>query len=197
MNSEKTKNIILTAAGLLCALLTFLALIYCNNLYFWLGDYAIIGFIVFPVLALGIIIYASMLIFKKQKIGYVIPVAVALIGCLLAFILSNEASLSKIEGDFLKHENEFNRIVKTAEVAEGTFDIDSKELKGVVPEQKLQTVHIGNGNFAYFLIAVDVSDRYEGYVYIPYGTPEDWDSYGFFSEPLDLDKHWFYMSLIK
>ncbi len=199
MNKDKTTIIILGALALIFSLCTFLMLINYNTVYYYLGDkFTTLSFFIFPVLALAVFVVSSIFIFKNNKISYVVPVAIALIGCILAFVLSNDASLSKIETDYLKNENKFNQqIVKIENKPEGLYELDNDDLKSVIPENKVLIVSVGNNKYAYFFIALDAKDRYEGYVYIPHGTPEEWDAFGAFTEPLDIEKCWFYMSLAK
>lgn len=198
MQKDKRLLIILSALALIFSVLSFFALINYNVLYFNLGKYTIFAFIFFPLLCLAIFILSSALIFKKGKISFITPVAIALIGCILAFVLSNDASISKIQSDYLKNENKFNYHVELlSDKKFGVYELDDDKLKWVLPENKVQIESIGNDKKVYFFIALDAEDRYEGYVYAPYGLPELWDVFGEFSEPLDLDKTWYYMLLPK
>ena len=198
MQKDKRLLIILSAFALIFSVLSFVALINYNVLYYYLGKYTIFSFIFFPLLCLVIFIISSTLIFKKGKISFITPVAIALIGCILAFILSNEASISKIESDYLKNENQFNyHIEQLSDKKPGVYELNDDKLKWVVPVNKVQVEAVGNEKYVYFFISLNASDRYEGYVYAPYGLPELWDVFGEFSEPLDLDKTWYYMLLPK
>lgn len=200
MKKDKNIIILLTVCALLCALGTFFALINSNIMYHWFGKYTTLSLLILPFIALLIIIIASIFIFKKNKISFIVPVASALIGCLLAFVLANDASISKIESDYLKHEMALKREVQLytdESVPAGTYTIEDNSLKWLIPERRLQKVAIGNNEYAYFFIALDTSNRYEGYVYIPDGTPMEWDEFGAFTEPLDIEKTWYYMSLLK
>ena len=197
MKKDKKIIIILSVLSAISALGTFFVLINYNLIYAWFGKFALAAFLFFPLIALILFAISSIFIFKKNKVSYVLPVAISLIGCILAFTLSNEASLSKIESDFLKHElTLIQQVQKYEPQGAGTYDLNESSLKLIIPTQKLQIVKIGNKQ-AYFFIALDASDRYEGYVYIPHGTPTDWDEYGQFTEPLDINSHWFYMSMPK
>ncbi len=200
MKKEKLIITLLTISALICAVGTFFALLNTNIMYHIFGDFAVFAMLILPFIALVILIISSVLIFKNNKISFILPVSTALIGCLLAFVLVNDASMSKLESDYLKHEitlkNEVNKL-SSIEVPSGTYSIDNKDLKWLLPESKVQKVALGNNDYAYFFIALETSNRYEGYVYIPDGTPYDWDAYGEFTEPLDIEKTWHYMSLPK
>ena len=67
----------------------------------------------------------------------------------------------------------------------------------MLPTNKVSIESVGNDKKVYFFIALDAPDRYEGYVYAPDGLPELWDFIGEFTDPLDLNKTWYYMSLHK
>lgn len=198
MQKDKRLLIILSALAVIFSVLSFFALINYNVLYYNLGKYTIFAFLFFPLLSLVIFIFSSTLIFKKGKISFITPVAIALIGCILAFVLSNDASLSKIESDYLKNENQLNyHITQLSDKKIGVYELNDDKLKWIIPENKVQIESIGNNKKVYFFIALNAEDRYEGYVYAPYGLPEIWDAFGQFSEPLDLDKAWYYMILPK
>lgn len=198
MQKDKRLLIILSALALIFSVLSFFALINYNVLYHNFGKYTILAFIFFPLLCFGIFIFSSTLIFKKGKISFITPVAIALIGCILAFVLSNEASISKIQSDYLKNENQFNYCTQQLNNKKvGVYELNDDKLKWVIPENKVQIESVGNNKNVYFFIALNAEDRYEGYVYAPYGLPELWDVFGEFSEPLDLDKAWYYMLLPK
>lgn len=198
MQKDKHLLVFLSALALIFSVLSFFALINYNVLYYNLGNYTIFAFIFFPLLCLVIFIISSTLIFKKGKISFITPVAVALIGCILAFILSNDASISKIQSDYLKNENQFNyHIEQLSDKKVGVYKLNDDKLKWVLPENKVQIESVGNDKHVYFFIALNATDRYEGYVYAPYGLPELWDAFGEFTDPLDLDKTWYYMMLPK
>ena len=198
MQKDKRLLIVLSALAVIFSVLSFFALINYNVLYYNLGKYTIFAFLFFPLLSLMIFIFSSTLIFKKGKISFITPVAIALIGCILAFVLSNDASLSKIESDYLKNENQLNyHITQLSDKKIGVYELNDDKLKRIIPENKVQIESIGNDKKVYFFIALNAEDRYEGYVYAPYGLPEIWDAFGQFSEPLDLDKAWYYMILPK
>ena len=195
-NEKKYMLIALTVLSVIFSLGTHFCLINSSIMYYIFDKFTSVALFIFPLLALSIVIFSSIIIFKKSKISYIIPVAISLIGCLLAFALADSSFSSKIQSDFLKNENLFNDIIKDYEsnnVENGTYEIDKKELKFVVPEQKIIIESVGNGNKkAYFIVAVDIEDRYEGYVFDPYGSPPDWLENGEFSEPLDIEQKWSY-----
>lgn len=199
MQKDKRLLIILSVLAVIFSVLSFFALINYNVLYYNLGKYTIFAFIFFPLLCLTIFLFSSTLIFKKGKIAFITPVAIALIGCILAFVLSNDASISKIESDYLKNENQLNyHVEQLKDKNVGVYELNDDKLKWVLPENKVQIESIGNDKKVYFFIALDTDDRYEGYVYAPYGLPELWDAFGQFTEePLDLNKSWYYMILPK
>ena len=198
MQKDKQLLILLSVLALVFSVCSFFALINYNVLYFYLGEFTIFAFLFFPLLCLLIFIFASTLIFKKGKISFITPVAIALIGCILAFVLSNDASISKIQGDYLKNEASFNtQIEQLSDKKTGVYEINDYSLKWIVPLNKVQVESVGNNKYVYFFIALETEDRYEGYVYAPYGLPELWDTFGEFTEPLDLDKAWYYMLLPK
>ena len=195
-NDKKYILVIITALAVIFSLGTHFCLINSSIMYYIFDKFTSVALFIFPLLDLSIVIFSSIIIFKKNKISYIIPVAISLIGCLLAFALADSSFSSKIQSDFLKNENLFNDIIKDYEsnnVENGTYEIDKKELKFVVPEQKIIIESVGNGNKkAYFIVAVDIEDRYEGYVFDPYGSPPDWLENGEFSEPLDIEQKWSY-----
>ncbi len=198
MKKDKLLLIFLSALAVLFSVLSFFALINYNLLYYTFGKYTIFSFIFFPFLCLVIFIISTTLIFKKSKIAFITPVAIALIGCILAFVLSNDASNSKIQADFLKNENLFNdHVEQLSNKNVGIYDLNDKQLKWVLPTNKVSVESVGNDKMVYFFIALDAPDRYEGYVYAPDGFPELWDFLGEFTDPLDLDKTWYYMLLPK
>ena len=198
MKTDKLTITLLSALALIFSVCTFFMLINYNTAYYYFNNFTEIAFFVFPVLALSVFVVSSIFIFKKNKIAYITPVAISLIGCILAFVLSNNASLSKIQTDYLRYETEFNQqITELKDKQEGVYILETDSLKPVIPVNKAQIISVGNNKYAYFFIALDAKDRYEGYVYIPSGTPEDWDTYGAFSDPLDIEKSWYYMSLLK
>jgi hypothetical protein len=122
------------------------------------------------------------------------PVAISLIGCLLAFVLADSSFSSKIQSDFLKKETVFNQIIDdiSTKDAEGTYEIDVNELNFIAPEQKVIVKSVGNGKMAYCVVTIDLDDRFEGYVYDPYGSPDDWLQNGEYSLPLDIENKWSY-----
>ncbi len=198
MKKEKNIILILSVLAVIFSVCTFLILINYNLIYYHFNEFTTLIFLIFPLLSLILFVISSILIFRKNKISFIIPVAIALIGCILAFVLSNDASLSKIETDFLKHENEFNQvIVKLENKPSGLYKLNNDDLKQVIPVNKVLVESVGNNKFAYFFIALDAPDRYEGYIYAPYGTPEKWMALGEFSDELDIEKKWSYMLLHK
>ncbi|MBE7091625.1 MAG: hypothetical protein E7365_00380 [Clostridiales bacterium] len=199
MKKNKFIIFLLSFLAVIFSICTFLILINFNIVYYYFERFSTLVFLIFPLLSVAILVLSSILIFKKNKIVFIVPVTIALVGCLLAFVLSNDASLSKIETDYLKYENQFNsQITKLENKNEGTYNLDDDSLKQIIPVNKVQIISVGNNKYAYFFIALDTPDRYEGYVYIPYGTPEEWDIYGAFTEDsLDINGKWYYMSLLK
>ncbi len=199
----KLKIFILSFLSLVTSVCTYLVLINYNLVYFYFKEYSIFAFIVFPLITAAIVVFTGALIFKNNKMIYLVPATIGIVGCLLAFVLSNDGSNAKIESDFLKNEDCFNQalvLVEDVAPSDEIIEIDVPELKWVLPESKAMIVSVGNGKKAYFFIASDLSDRYEGYVYAPSGTPIEWDDYGYFypeEGSLDLNGAWFYMSLLK
>ncbi len=197
MKKDKIKLIILTVLALAFAAGTFFVLLYSTNIYHFFGKFTIGVFVLFPVCDAVIAIIATTVIFKTGKISYITSVIAALVGCILAFILVNDASLNKIGSDFLRHELTFNNAVKTVSSKEGVYTFDCAELKGVLPEQKVQVVAIDAVHNAILFVALDLPDRTEGYAYVPYGEPIEWDDFGEWSDALDINGHWYYLYLIK
>ncbi len=193
---DKYTFIILTILAIVFSVGTHFCLINSSLMYYAFNNLATIVFFIFPILAICIIIISTIIIFKKKKISYIVPVALSMAGCLLAFSLADSSFSSKIQSDFLKNEKAFNDIVKhyeSSDTKDGTYEIENNELTFVIPENKIIIESVGNGNKkAYFFVAIDIDDRYEGYVYDPYGSPSDWLENGEFSEPLDIEKKWSY-----
>ncbi len=198
MKNEKTKLIVLTVLALAFAAGTFFILLYSNNMYHMFGKFTLAAFLLFPICDAAIAIIATTVIFKSGKISYITPVIAALVGCVLAFILVNGASLNKIESDYLRHELAFNNAVKEIDTGKpGIYPFKCDELKNVLPEQAVQVAAIDAKHSALLFIALDLPDRTEGYAYIPYGEPLEWDEFGEWSDPLDINGNWYYLYLIK
>lgn len=197
-NAKTNKHLllILTVLAVIFSLGTHFCLVNSSIMYYIFNNFATVALFIFPFLALTIVIISSIIIFKKSKISYIVPVAISLIGCLLAFVLADSSFSSKIQSDFLKNEKLFNDIIdhyESTDPKDGTYEIDKKELKFVIPEQKIIIESIGIGNKkAYLMVCIDTEDRYEGYVYDPYGSPPEWLENGEFSEPLDIEQKWSY-----
>lgn len=192
---DKTLFIILCVCGILFSLITHLTLINNSVMYYLFGNITPIALFVFPVLCVILIFISCFFIFKKNNFSFIIPVAISLIGCLLAFTLADGSFSSKIQSDFLKNESEFKKIVEehvSNETTEGTYEIEISKLNFVIPEKKLIISSVGNNKYAYFFVAIDIEERMEGYVYDPYGSPDEWLENGEYSEPLDIDKKWSY-----
>ena len=137
-------------------------------------------------------------LFAEKKVFYTVPVAIALVGCLLAFVLVNDGFMNKLSANFLRHEQAFIQEAKRLEaLPEGEYSIEDDSLRFVLPPYRVICQKIDGRYTACCLLTVDTVDRLEGYVYIPYGAPEDWDTYGAWSDPLDIDGNWFFMSLPK
>lgn len=180
--------------SLLFALGTHWMLINNSFAYYLFDDFTPIALFIFPVLSLIVIVFCCSLIFKYNKISFLTPVAISLIGCLLAFVLADSSFSSKIQSDFLKKETVFNQIIDdiSTKDAEGTYEIDVNELNFIAPEQKVIVKSVGNGKMAYCVVTIDLDDRFEGYVYDPYGSPDDWLQNGEYSLPLDIENKWSY-----
>ena len=197
---KKHKLILLSTLTLVCALLTYFALIYSNLIYHYFGKLTLFVTLFFPVIAFIAAVISTSEIFKNANIKYIIPVAITLVGCLLAFVLSNEGSLSKIGSDYLKNEAEFNfaaEAVLNEHTESGIFDTDFPKLFSVIPEERVIVEKLDNVHYAIFFIALETSNRYEGYTYIPFGSPIEWLDNGQFSSALDVNANWYYMCLIK
>ncbi len=203
---KETKALILTIGAILCVAGSFFSFYFFNLICYYLDSFSIFGFLFFPIIAVILSILAILTTFKEKSMLYVVPVAICLIGCLLAFSFSNDVSNSKIQSDYLENENDFDIAIEYVEkfygddnnfVKEGIYEVKIPALQFVLLENKVLVDNIGNGKSAYLLITLDEENRYEGYAYIPHGTSLEWDDYGYFSEPLDLDGKWFYMSLLK
>lgn len=187
--------IILCIIALFFALCTHFTLVNNSLMYYLFNNLTTVALFIFPVLSIILIIFCCTIIFKENKISFITPVAISLIGCLLAFVLAENSFSSKIQSDFLKNEKVFNQIIEefsSENKSEGVFEIDSKELKFIAPEQKIVIKSVGNGKLAYCIITIDTNDRFEGYVFDPYGSPDDWLKNGEYSEPLDIENKWSY-----
>ena len=187
--------IVLCILALFFALCTHLTLVNNSMMYHLFDKYTSVALFLFPILSFILIIFCCNLIFMKNKISFITPVAISLIGCLLAFVLADNSFSSKIQSDFLKKENVFNQIIKdisSENKLEGIYDIDNNDLKLIAPEQKIIIESVGNGKLAYCIVTIDTIDRFEGYVYDPYGSPDDWLRNGEYSEPLDIENKWSY-----
>lgn len=192
---DKLFLIILTLAALFFSIGTHLTLINNSLMYYIFNKFTTVALFIFPVLSIVLIVFSCFFLFKKSKISFVIPIVASLVGCLLAFTLANDSFASKIESDFLKNEQAFNQVVNehiSSNTTDGTYEFDKKELNFLIPEKKIIIASVGNNKYAYFLVAIDIEDRLEGYVYDPYGSPEDWLENGEYSEPLDIEKKWSY-----
>ena len=187
--------IILSIIAFVFALCTHFVLVNNSLMYYIFDKFTPISLFIFPVLSVILIIFCCSFIFKEGKISFVTPVAISLIGCLLAFVLADASFSSKIQSDFLKKEIVFNQVIQEvslAEKPEGVYEIDKKELGLIAPEQKIIIKNVGNGKLAYCIITIDTEDRFEGYVFDPYGSPDDWLRNGEYSEPLDIENKWSY-----
>jgi len=196
---DKRNNLIFCAIALLFPLLIFLLLLETNLAYYFFGSFAKALVFILPICAIIISVISTVFVFKRKKISFIIPVAIAVAGSILAFTLSSEAQMSKISGDFLKHETELNSLVENVLAEEydtGIYDIDCDELFAILPLQKVVVEDAYTGT-ALFFLTLELDDRYEGYAYIPFGSVEDWTNYGEWSDALDIEGDWYYLSVLK
>lgn len=210
MPKVKTKIWITSVIAVIAAMAAFFAMLYFNSLHMLLGKWTIAAVLAGPVLALAVAVYAAFGIFKKGENLFFLPTILAIVGCLLAFLLVNGASLSKIEADFLKHEADFSKAVTAIKeervtvsngvlsIQEGVFSLADEALRGPVPRQQVQVIKIDEFHAIYYFIALDAADRTEGYVYVPDDLyPKEWDNTASWSEPLDINSKWWYICLYK
>lgn len=207
---KNIKFIILSFLGLLPAIATFFAMLYYNTFYSFIGDKATLACWICPAIAivyLGILIF---LLFNKKENKFAIPVLTVVISLILAFSLVSEASLSKMESDFLDNELAFNSAVKQLKdehylingdsytINEGTYAVTDEALFSAIPTKQVRLTAIDQTHAAFLFLTLDNSQRTEGYAYVPHGTPLDWDPlYMEWSDPLDLEADWYYICIYK
>ncbi len=194
INSKKFL-IIICILALIFALCTHWTLINNSIMYYLFDDFTPLALLFFPAMSIILVVFSCILLFKNNKISFITPIAISLIGCLLAFVLADNSFSSKIQSDFLKNETAFNKIIakiSSENKSDGIYEIESKELKFIAPEQKIIVKSVGNGKLAYCIITIDLDDRFEGYVYDPNGSPDDWLKNGEYSVPLDIENKWSY-----
>ena len=184
------------------SVLTYIVLVYSNMVNYLCGSLATLVILLFPLADLVLFILASVDVLKNKRNFMLFPCVIALIGCILGFILANDGQQAKITSDFLKNEQAFQsaaeHLIDAHGSESGVYVIDEPELKRVLPEQKAQLVVMDEAYPTYFFYAFENDRRIEGYAYLPNDLyPLEWSNTVEWSEPLDIEGLWYYIVMYK
>ena len=175
---------------------SLIAIINSNLLYAHLGRYSYIALLAFPLLTLGSAVFHCIMFYRKKDVFSLVFVLISVVAVIAPLILSTGASISKIQGDFLKHETAFNsEAARLSASGNGIKEIGLQELNFAVPLKKAEVFNAGTGRSVVFFYTFESASRIEGYVYIEKEHyPIAWDiNYTEWSTPLDINKQWFYI----